>query len=87
MGDFRNIDPLVDNVRRQAHLRAPFMRVGHKGCSPNGTGELAAWRRNMQAPETDFLHSRVGAQADKSPQFTIPYSAVPLLGKIGSVSL
>ena len=56
-----------------------IMRVGHKGCSPNGTGglgksfgKLAVWRSNLRAPETDFLHSRVGAQADKSPQFTIP---------------
>ena len=55
------------------------MHVAHKGCSPNGTGglmgrfgKLAVWRRNLRAPETDFLHSRVGAQAGKSPQFTIP---------------
>ena len=58
----------MDNVRRQAHLRAPFMRLAHKGCSPNGTGgpekfgTLAVWRRNLRAPETDFLHSRVGAR-------------------------
>ena len=43
-----------------------------RGVAPEHFGKLAVWRRNLRAPETDFLHSRVGAQADKSPQFTIP---------------
>ena len=38
------------------------MHVAHKGCSADGTGglnfgKLAGWRRNLRAPETDFLHS------------------------------
>ena len=46
--------------------------AGSRGGGPEKFGKLAVWRRNLRAPETDFLHSRVGAQADKSPQFTIP---------------
>ena len=43
-----------------------------RGVAPENFRKLAVWRRNLRAPETDFLHSRVGAQADKSPQFTMP---------------
>ena len=30
----------MEYVRRQAHLRAPFMRAAHKGCGPGVTGGL-----------------------------------------------
>ena len=39
-----------------------------RGGAPENVGKLAVWIRNLRAPETDFLHSRVGAQADKNPQ-------------------
>ena len=62
------------------------MELGVWGGAPENCGTLAVWRRNLRAPKTVFLHSRVGAQADKFHN-SLYHTAAPLLAEIGSVSL